>query len=127
MLPEQSRRKSQLHTHSKYRSKSPEKVWQNQTVRQMMKTRGHPQPSKEVKMQQLSQEPEQDLCHVAILTEHDFTPVPRLNLNCYKLARGCAVASQNLQLEERAYKIHFTGAVVNEDTGKSLKHVQRIN
>ena len=74
------------------------------------------------RIQQSSQPADQDLHHIAILAETDHTPAPQLKVNQCKFARGYAAANHNSQLEEWAYKLYFAGAIVDDETGKSLEH-----
>jgi len=78
--------------------------------------------SKRVQSRLLSQEHDA-IRHVANLMAHDTTSIPDLVVNTQrKLSRGLGQANESLQVGEWAHEMLFAGAIIDDETGKSLEY-----
>ena len=59
--------------------------------------------------------------------EHNTTTIPDLTINVQQnLARGLGKANKILQLGEWAHAMYFSGAIIDDETGKALKYRDQI-
>ena len=63
------------------------------------------------------------LHRIVNLVAHEKATLPDLTINTQrKLSRGLTKANEDLQLGEWAHGMHFAGAIIDEETGKSLEY-----